>query len=107
MSASGAAVPTDAAPAAGEVSGSWNVTTEVEPSAAGNDVALAFQLTLEQRGNRVVARLKVRDVEQSMSVADLVPGTLRTGDSIRSGDLVVAAKMPAPPPTPEPAPGSE
>ena len=63
-----------------------------------------------KRGNRVVARLKVRDVEQAMSVADLVPGTLAQGESVRTGDLVVASKMqpPAPtaaPPTAAPAPG--
>ncbi|HEY2573900.1 MAG TPA: hypothetical protein VGH65_07515 [Verrucomicrobiaceae bacterium] len=52
-----------------------------------------------RRGKKVIARLKVRDVEQQMSVADLVPGTLAGGESIHSGDLVVAA--PLPPPLPE------
>lgn len=55
-----------------------------------------------KRGKNVIARLKVRDVEQGMSVADLVPGSLASGEAIRSGDLVVAA--PLPPPPPEPAP---
>ncbi|MFZ4767569.1 MAG: hypothetical protein ACOYMN_21685, partial [Roseimicrobium sp.] len=50
-----------------------------------------------KRGNAVVAKLKVRDVEQAMSVADLVPGSLAAGDAIRSGDLVVAAPLPAAP----------
>ncbi|WP_009958874.1 hypothetical protein [Verrucomicrobium spinosum] len=45
-----------------------------------------------KRGRTVVAKLKVRDVEQGMSVADLVPGSLAPGESIRSGDLVVAAR---------------
>jgi hypothetical protein len=53
-----------------------------------------------KRGSRVVAKLKVRDVEQAQSVADLIPGTLAQGDSIRSGDLVVAAKVAPPPPAP-------
>jgi hypothetical protein len=66
-----------------------------------------------KRGRNIVAKLKVRDVEQSMSVADLVPGSLAQGESIRSGDLVVASKdvpRPAPaspaPATP-PAPGAD
>lgn len=56
-----------------------------------------------KRGSNVVAKLKVRDVEQTMSVADLVPGSLAQGTVIRSGDLVVASKAVAPPP-PAPAP---
>lgn len=50
-----------------------------------------------KRGRTVVAKLKVRDVEQGMSVADLVPGSLAPGESIRSGDLVVAAREVAKP----------
>lgn len=71
-----------------------------------------------KRGRQVVARLKVRDVEQGMSVADLVPGTLAQGESIRSGDLVVAAKevpkpaapapsLPEATPAPAPAPAAD
>lgn len=56
-----------------------------------------------RRGKKNIARLKVRDVEQQMSVADLVPGTLVSGESIRSGDLVVAAPLPPPPPEPAPS----
>lgn len=70
-----------------------------------------------KRGDNVVAKLKVREVEQAMSVADLVPGSLASGDAIRSGDLVVASKaqpnaalptVPATPasPTATPAPGA-
>ena len=55
-----------------------------------------------KRGNEVVARLNVREVEQSMSVADLEPGSLAQGTVLRSGDLVVAA--PAPAAAPEAAP---
>ncbi len=55
-----------------------------------------------KRGKNIIGRLKVRDVEQSMSVADMIPGSIASGESIRSGDLVVAA--PLPPQSPEPAP---
>ena len=56
-----------------------------------------------RRGKSIIARLKVRDVEQGSSVADLVPGSLAKGESIRSGDLVVAAPLPPPPVEPAPA----
>ena len=65
-----------------------------------------------KRGNDVVAKLKVRDVEQSQSVADLVPGSLASGAFIRSGDRVVPSKVqpnetPEAPSTPAtPAPGA-
>lgn len=51
-----------------------------------------------KRGRYVVATLKVRDVEQTSSVADVVPGTVAQGETIRPGDLVVAAPAPPPPP---------
>ena len=44
-----------------------------------------------KRGKEIVAKLKVRNVEQSSSVADLVKGSLAEGERIRPGDLVVAA----------------
>lgn len=50
-----------------------------------------------KRGKTVVAKLRVRDVEQTQAVADLVPGSLASGESIQPGDLVVAA-----PPAPDP-----
>lgn len=57
-----------------------------------------------KRGSDIVAKLKVRNVEQAISVADIVPGSLAEGDALRSGDLVVAApvvkKEVAPPPAP-------
>lgn len=46
-----------------------------------------------KRGKDVVARLTVREVEQGMSVADLVPGSLASGQTIRSGDLVVPSSI--------------
>ncbi|WP_038159587.1 hypothetical protein [Verrucomicrobium sp. BvORR106] len=62
-----------------------------------------------KRGRTVVAKLKVRDVEQGLSVADLVPGSLAPGESIRSGDLVVAAReVPKPVAAPSaPAPAAD
>ncbi|MCE9520522.1 MAG: hypothetical protein K8R87_13330 [Verrucomicrobia bacterium] len=53
-----------------------------------------------KRGKNIIARLKVRNVEQGVSVADLVPGSLASGESVRSGDLVVAASIPPPPVAP-------
>ena len=55
-----------------------------------------------KRGDEIVAKLKVRNVEQSISIADIIPGSLAAGNTLRSGDLVVAApvvkKEPPPPP---------
>ncbi len=67
-----------------------------------------------KRGKTVVAKLRVRDVEQTQAVADLVPGSLVSGESIQAGDLVVAAPQApdpvvpgAPPATPlAPAPAT-
>ena len=58
----------------------------------GNGGGVFANADLEvKRGKDVVAKLKVRDVEQNSSVADLVKGTLAEGEHIRPGDLVVAA----------------
>lgn len=58
----------------------------------GNGGGVFANADLEvKRGKNVVAKLKVRDVEQNSSVADLVKGSLAEGEHIRSGDLVVAA----------------
>lgn len=83
----------------------------------GNTAGMFADAVLDvKRGRNIVAKLKVRDVEQSMSVADLVPGSLAQGESIRSGDLVVASRdvpRPAPSvpvpaaPTTAPAPGAD
>lgn len=51
-----------------------------------------------KRGKEVIGKLKVRNVEQSTSVADIVKGSLAEGTSIRSGDLVVAAPQAQPAP---------
>jgi len=58
----------------------------------GNGGGVFANADLEvKRGKEIVAKLKVRDVEQNSSVADLVKGTLAEGERIRPGDLVVAA----------------
>ena len=58
----------------------------------GNGGGVFANADLEvKRGKDVVAKLKVRDVEQNSSVADLVKGSLAEGEHIRAGDLVVAA----------------
>ncbi len=46
-----------------------------------------------KRGDEIVAKLKVRNVEQAISVADIIPGSLAAGDTLRAGDLVVAAPV--------------
>jgi len=85
----------------------------------GNAGGVFAKATLDvKRGNDVVAKLKVKNVEESISVCDVVPGSLAQGDVIRSGDLVVAsaeaapaeakqtdANAPAPTPNPAPAAG--
>ena len=58
----------------------------------GNGGGVFANADLEvKRGKDVIAKLKVRNVEQNSSVAELVPGTLAEGSTIHSGDVVVAA----------------
>lgn len=58
----------------------------------GNGGGVFANADLEvKRGKDVVAKLKVRNVEQESCVADLVKGSLAQGERIRAGDLVVAA----------------
>jgi hypothetical protein len=67
-----------------------------------------------KRGETVVAKLKVRNVEQNISVVDIVPDSIAEGVLPQSGDVVVVAprekkdeKAPitdaVPPPPPGPA----
>lgn len=78
----------------------------------GNSGGVVADAELDvKRGSNVVAKLRVRNVEQGISVADIVPGSLKQGDALRSGDVVVpgpVAKKEAPAPaTPAaPAPGA-
>ncbi|HEY1048649.1 MAG TPA: hypothetical protein VGE39_02800 [Prosthecobacter sp.] len=58
----------------------------------GNGGGVFANADLEvKRGKDVIAKLKVRNVEQNSSVAELVTGSLAEGSRIRSGDTVVAA----------------
>ncbi len=58
----------------------------------GNGGGVFANADLEvKRGKEIVAKLKVRNVEQNSSVADLVKGSLAEGERLRPGDLVVAA----------------
>ena len=60
----------------------------------GNNGGVIANAELEvKRGKNVIARLKVRNVEQSIAVADIVPGSLPKGYAVRSGDQVVAAPV--------------
>lgn len=78
----------------------------------GNAGGLPVNAVLDvKRGRDVVARLKVRDVETSMAVADVVPGSVAAGNAVRLGDLVVpspraAENKAAAPAPPAPAPGA-
>ncbi|MDZ4287290.1 MAG: hypothetical protein U0984_04995 [Prosthecobacter sp.] len=61
-----------------------------------------------KRGQNVIAKLKVRNVEQNRSIADLVPGSLATGNRIQAGDVVVAAaNQSAAKPEPPTAPAAD
>lgn len=70
----------------------------------GNSGGVVANAELDvKRGGDVVARLKVRNVEQAISVVDIVPGSLKEGNTLRAGDTVVPApkkEVPPPPPTP-------
>ena len=71
----------------------------------GNNGGVIANAELEvKRGKNVIARLKVRNVEQSIAVADILPGSLPKGYSVRSGDQVVAAPITVKPEAPKEAP---
>lgn len=80
----------------------------------GNGGGVFANANLEvKRGKETVAKLRVRNVEQAASVADVVPGTLAEGTTLRPGDQVVAAadqgeaaKAKAAPAAPAGAPGA-
>ncbi|MFM2176076.1 MAG: hypothetical protein RL015_174 [Verrucomicrobiota bacterium] len=58
----------------------------------GNSGGVFANADLEvKRGKNVIAKLKVKNVEQNGSVAEVVPGSLAVGDMIRTGDVVVAS----------------
>jgi hypothetical protein len=58
----------------------------------GNAAGIFANANLEvKRGQDVIAKLKVRNVEQQISVADVIPGSVAEGQFLRSGDMVVAS----------------
>lgn len=58
----------------------------------GNSQGVFANADLEiKRGRDVVAKLKVRSVEQHNSIADIIPGSIPDGGFILTGDTVVAA----------------
>lgn len=60
----------------------------------GNNGGVVANADLEvKRGKEVVAKLRVKNVENAISVVDIVPGSLAEGEAVRSGDLVVAAPV--------------
>jgi len=58
----------------------------------GNSGGVFANADLEvKRGKNVIAKLKVKNVEQYGSVAEVIPGSLASGEAIQTGDTVVAA----------------
>ena len=58
----------------------------------GNNGGVFANAVLDvKRGQDVIAKLRVKNVEPNSSVADVIKGSVVEGESIRSGDLVVAA----------------
>lgn len=58
----------------------------------GNSGGVFANADLEvKRGQNVIAKLKVKNVEQTGSVAEVVPGSLAEGQRIQNGDVVVAS----------------
>ena len=58
----------------------------------GNAGGIFANANLEVKRNQdVIAKLKVRNVEQQISVADVIPGSVAEGQFLRSGDMVVAS----------------
>lgn len=73
------------------VSGVFNEWGFVVLNKGNNGGVFANALLEVKRGKEVIAKLKVKNVEPLISVADVVKGSLAEGDLIRSGDLVVAS----------------
>jgi hypothetical protein len=59
----------------------------------GNTGGVFANADLEvKRGKNVIAKLKVKNVEQNGAIAELIPGSLAEGEVIQTGDSVVAAQ---------------
>ena len=70
------------------VFGTWGF---VVLNKGNNGGVFANALLDVKRGQDVIAKLRVKNVEPAISVADVLEGSLAEGEAIRSGDLVVAA----------------
>lgn len=58
----------------------------------GNSQGVFANADLEvKRGKDVIAKLKVRSVEQNNAIADVVPGSLAEGNVVFTGDSVIAS----------------
>jgi hypothetical protein len=67
----------------------------------GNTGGVFANADLEvKRGKQVIAKLKVKNVEQYGSVAEVIPGSLASGLVIQNGDTVVAVPVQAAPDAP-------
>ncbi len=70
----------------------------------GNTGGVFANADLEvKRGKQVIAKLKVKNVEQYGSVAEVIPGSLANGQIIQNGDVVVAVPVQAAPDAPTPS----
>ncbi len=67
----------------------------------GNTGGVFANADLEvKRGKQVIAKLKVKNVEQYGSVAEVIPGSIASGLVIQNGDTVVAVPVQAAPEAP-------
>jgi len=74
----------------------------------GNSGGVIANANLDvKRGVDVIAKLKVMNVEQNGAVAEVVKGSLAKGDTIRTGDVVVASTTLSPKPDEAPSQDSK
>ncbi|MFP6897508.1 MAG: hypothetical protein VCA38_12965 [Roseibacillus sp.] len=70
----------------------------------GDNLGIVKNSTLEVvRDGEVVGKLLVTTVESHSAAADIIPGSVVQGDSVRVGDRVRAPQVASPEPTPGPA----
>lgn len=73
------------------ISGVFDTWGFVTLNKGNNGGVFANALLDVKRGQQVIAKLRVKNVEPARSVADVVTGSVAEGEVIRSGDLVVAS----------------
>ena len=75
---------------------------------SGNTAGVITNSTLDVvRGDEVIAKLLVTAVERNSSSASIIPDTMKEGESISAGDIVVPGAKVAPPATPGAAPAAK